>query len=238
MPHTEHHLEHAEHAQHAAHDPLDRKVAITMAIVAALLAVVAMLSHRGHTETLRLTTQANIKHTESSDLWAFFQATNIRSHEYKALIGMSEWLPTKPGADKKQQKFVKKLRDKVGEYEGKKEAKHAKEDKHAVASEAAAGHKAAGEEGTRKGGKLGKIQHKAEGLKEQAEELEEASHAVHKSVDWIDYGHLALDLALVLSTITLLTKQRGFWYIGMASAAVGAAVALVGVAGLLQQGHL
>ena len=42
----EEHLEHAEHAQHAAHNPFDRRVAMSMAIVAAVLACVAMLSHR------------------------------------------------------------------------------------------------------------------------------------------------------------------------------------------------
>src|SRR5438445_140893 len=51
---TEKHLEHAEHARHAAHDPFDRRVAMTMAIVAAVLACVTMLSHRSHNETLRL----------------------------------------------------------------------------------------------------------------------------------------------------------------------------------------
>ena len=32
---TEHHVEEAEHAAHAAHNPFDRKVALSMAIVAA-----------------------------------------------------------------------------------------------------------------------------------------------------------------------------------------------------------
>src|SRR4051812_34094187 len=64
---TEHHLEEAHHAEHARHDPFDRRVAMTMAIVAAALACVTMLSHRAHNETLKNT-------TEAANQWAYFQA--------------------------------------------------------------------------------------------------------------------------------------------------------------------
>src|SRR5262249_57195037 len=96
---TEHHLEHAEHVQHQAHDPFDRRVAMTMAIAAAVLAGVTMFSHRAHNETLRLLneaslleadagkvkteidtlhTKANIAHTKASDQWGYFQAKKNR----------------------------------------------------------------------------------------------------------------------------------------------------------------
>src|SRR5256885_8525131 len=71
---TEEHLEHAEHAQHPVQDPFYRQVAMTMAIVAAALACVTMLSHREHTETLRLQNEATIHHTQASDQWAYYQA--------------------------------------------------------------------------------------------------------------------------------------------------------------------
>ena len=44
-------MEHAEHAVHAAHDPFDRRVSMTIAIVAAALACITMLSHRAHNAT-------------------------------------------------------------------------------------------------------------------------------------------------------------------------------------------
>src|SRR5262245_51037989 len=81
----EEHLEHAEHAQHAehtVHDPFFRRVAMTMAIVAAVLACVTMLSHRAHTETLRLQNEATIHHTQASDQWAYFQAKKNREYIY------------------------------------------------------------------------------------------------------------------------------------------------------------
>src|SRR5215470_11681596 len=101
---TEHHLEHAEHAQHAAHDPFDRRVAFTMAVIAALLAVVTMLSHRAHNDTLllqaegnRLQTESNILHTQASDLWSYFQAKKNRQYLYEANADMLAVLATGPG---------------------------------------------------------------------------------------------------------------------------------------------
>src|SRR3954468_3408346 len=48
----EHQIEHAEHAVHASHDDFNRKVTMSIAIVAAVLACVTMLGHRAHNETL------------------------------------------------------------------------------------------------------------------------------------------------------------------------------------------
>src|SRR4051794_35048018 len=99
----EHTMEHAEHATHAAHNPFDRRVSMTIAIVAAVLACITMLSHRAHNSTLlyqaeanrllsvanhqlaevnRYQMAANIKHTQATDQWNFFQAKNIRNHQY------------------------------------------------------------------------------------------------------------------------------------------------------------
>src|SRR5262245_20972381 len=90
----EHHLESAEHAHHASLDPFDRRVAMTMAIIVAALACVTMLSHRAHNETLRLQAEANNKHTQASDDWNFYQAKNIRSHEFQAFL-LSDMLARK-----------------------------------------------------------------------------------------------------------------------------------------------
>src|SRR5947208_15414175 len=81
---TEEHLQRAEHAQHPVHDPFYRQVAMTMAIVAAVLGCVTMLSHREHTETLRLQNEATIHHTQASDQWAYYQAKKAREYSYDA----------------------------------------------------------------------------------------------------------------------------------------------------------
>ena len=70
----EQHMEHAEHAAHAAGDDFNRKVTMSIAIVAAVLACVTMLGHRAHNDTLRLQgealelqTKASIKSTETAN---------------------------------------------------------------------------------------------------------------------------------------------------------------------------
>src|ERR1700737_1020923 len=74
---TEHHLEEAEHAQHASRNPFDKRVAMTMAMVAAALACVTLLSHRAHSEFLG-------KKTEESDKWSHFQSKKNRGYMYDA----------------------------------------------------------------------------------------------------------------------------------------------------------
>ena len=62
--------EHAEHAQH----PFDKRVAGTMAIIAAALAVVSVLGHLFANEELLLQQKA-------SDEWAHYQAKSIRRYQ-------------------------------------------------------------------------------------------------------------------------------------------------------------
>lgn len=99
MSETEHHLEHAEHAQHAAHNPFDRRVTMTIAIIAAMLACVTLLSHRAHNLTLQLEIQANDSYTLASNKWNYFQAKKNRQYMYQAFIendkAMNEILPKK-----------------------------------------------------------------------------------------------------------------------------------------------
>jgi ABC-type nickel/cobalt efflux system permease component RcnA len=69
MPEAHEELEHAEHAEHAAGS--NKKIALIIAIMALFLAFSETLGKSANTEALN----ANIK---ASDLWAFFQAKNIR----------------------------------------------------------------------------------------------------------------------------------------------------------------
>jgi Domain of unknown function (DUF4337) len=61
-----------EHAQHA-HEPFDKTVAGTMAIIAALLAVVSVLGQHFQAEEL-------LDQQQASDQWAFYQAKDIRRY--------------------------------------------------------------------------------------------------------------------------------------------------------------
>jgi Domain of unknown function (DUF4337) len=61
-----------EHVHHA-HDPFDKTVAGTMAIIAALLAIVSVLGQHFQTEEL-------LNQQKASDQWAFYQAKDIRRY--------------------------------------------------------------------------------------------------------------------------------------------------------------
>src|SRR3954464_15383718 len=89
----EHQIEHAEHAAHAVHDEFNKRVTMSIAIVAAVLACVTMLGHRAHNETLRLQgealrhqTLANVKSTEAANKWAYYQSKNLFNFESKLML--------------------------------------------------------------------------------------------------------------------------------------------------------
>ena len=110
---TEHHVEEAEHAAHAAHNPFDRRVALSMAIVAAALASVTLLSHRSHNEV-------TVLKTEESDQWSYFQAKKNRGYMYGAdaelLEATSKEAPNSEAATKTE-KIIKKWKDNEKKYE-------------------------------------------------------------------------------------------------------------------------
>jgi hypothetical protein len=211
---TEHHLDHAEHAHHAALSPFDRKVATSMAIIAAVLAGVTLLSHRGHNDTLRLQTEANINHTRASDMWGFYQAKNIRNHEYQADLRLASFLQTAPGSEMARDEAVSFWSSQVEKYEGKN------------------GHTYAGDHG-----ELAEIKHEAEALQAEATAKEQESHRIHHSANWIDFGHLGLELSLVLCSVAVLTKVRGFWFAGLGVGVLALALSLFGIYAMCLMHH-
>src|SRR5208283_2497364 len=62
-----------EHAEHAK-EPFDKKVALTMAVIAALLAIVSVMGHI-------LSTEEVLSQQRASDQWAFYQAKDIRRYD-------------------------------------------------------------------------------------------------------------------------------------------------------------
>src|ERR1700675_1155437 len=62
-----------EHSEHAK-DPFDKRVAATMAILAATLAIVSVAGHIATTEELLLQQKA-------SDQWSYYQAKSIRRYQ-------------------------------------------------------------------------------------------------------------------------------------------------------------
>ena len=106
--------------------PFDRYVAMTMVIIAAVLAVITLLSHRIDGEVLslqvqaaNLRTEANIYHTRASDQWAYYQAKNIKSTEYQGFLAMLEALSKAPlTGNPKTVELEEDWGAKVRKYEG------------------------------------------------------------------------------------------------------------------------
>jgi hypothetical protein len=79
-----------EHAEHAR-EPFDRNVALTMAVIAAVMAIVSV---RGEI----LTTEELLNQQKASDQWAFYQAKDIRRYESDIARDMMAALSAGPAA--------------------------------------------------------------------------------------------------------------------------------------------
>jgi hypothetical protein len=87
------------HESEDAHDPRGQKVGVLAAMLAVLLAIVTIASHRAHTEGVLLKTEAN-------DLWAFYQSKRIKFHSLELGEQLVSVLgPNNPGASKAIEKF-------------------------------------------------------------------------------------------------------------------------------------
>jgi hypothetical protein len=182
---------------HGAEDPFDRRVAVTMAILAAFLAFVTMLDHNAHNQTLvlqgeanRLQTESNIFHTQASDAWGHFQAKNIRAYQTQANLGLVGLLQTAPSGT-----VVDEWKAQAKKYEG----------------------------------ELPKLQAEAETLVKKTEasaeaskaKLEESHHIHHRGLR-LDLAELAVELGLVICSISILSKRKSFWLSGIVCSVAGA----------------
>lgn len=68
-----------------------------------------------------------------------------------------------------------------------------------------------------------------EDVSEKAKELEAERDLAARKADRFDGGEALLEIGLVICSITLLAKNRGFWFAGMAIGAVGVITAVTGL---------
>ncbi len=151
-------------------------VSLTLSILAVLVAGVTLLGHRTHTEELLLQARA-------SDQWAFYQAKNIRRHNYEMFSDLLSIVKSE-NAEK-----VSVMREKY-----KKELERYSKDKEEIQSE--------------------------------ARSLENERDLQRRKADRFDAGEGLLQIALVISSITLLTRRRVFWQMGILVGLGGMVVAL------------
>ena len=165
-----------EHAEHAEHESSLRPVALTMTILAVLVAVTTVLGHRTHTEAVLMQDRA-------TDQWNYYQAHKIRANDTALTVDLLGVLAIadKDGA----KKLIAGYKDHLDKW-----AENLKEE-----------------------------QDKAEGLEKKVEEAE--ARAVR-----FDLGEALLEIGLVITSVTLLTRNRIYWYFGIVFSLGGIASAV------------
>ena len=204
------HIEQAEHSQHHATDPFNQRVAVSMAIVAACLACISMIGHRTHNEVLqlqgdanRLRTQAATAEVEMSNLFAWYQSKKLRQSQYEISANIVDLVFAE---DKDARaKLSKDWKEKAAAYDRGNDDKDNLPDLKERGAEA---------------------KKRAKEFKDEAREYSEKSERVHHQADRIDIGNLLAEVALVLCSITLLTKKKVYWYAGLVSAAIAVGLTL------------
>lgn len=63
----------------------------------------------------------------------------------------------------------------------------------------------------------------------EAQQLEHEVRSEERHGGWFDLGEALLEIGLVVCSITLLTRQRNYWYLGMSFGAAGIVAAVLGV---------
>jgi hypothetical protein len=164
-----------ENAEHGRENPSLAPISVTMAILAVCVAVVSLMGHRSHTEEL-------LTQNRATDQWAYYQAKNIRRHNYEMSLDLLALIEFK---DKEQ---AAKIRDKY----------QAEADRY--------------------------TKEQAE-IEEKAKDFENESARAQRKADRFDLGEVFLEIALVISSLALLSRKRVYWYMGIVSGVAGLGLA-------------
>ncbi len=167
-----------EQAERGSQDSALAPVSLTMAILAVLVATVSLLGHRTHTEEILLQNKA-------TNQWAYYQAKNIRRHNYELFLDLLSLDESKSNdrALKVKEKYQKQIE------------RYNQEQKE---------------------------------IEEKAGEFERETEHHQRKADRFDLGEVFIEIALVISSITLLTRKKAFWHLGIVLGIVGLAIAATG----------
>ena len=66
-------------------------------------------------------------------------------------------------------------------------------------------------------------------LKKEAEEFEAEVHLAEHRADYYDLGEALLEIGLGVSSVTLLTRSRFYWYLGIGASVIGVASVVWGL---------
>ncbi len=179
MPEATEAQELQEHAESAHEHPTMKPVSMTMAILAVLVASVALLGHRTHIEQVMAQSRAN-------DQWAYYQAKNIRRHNYELFLDLSSIAVTRDPAQ------TEKLREKYLQQ-------------------------------------LDRYRDEQKETEKEAHKLESEVVVAERKANRFNLGEVLLEIGLVITSITLLSGNRAYWYFGLIAGALGVVVAATGM---------
>jgi hypothetical protein len=168
-----------ERAEHARENPSMKPVSLTMAILAVLVATVALLGHRTHIEQVMAQSRAN-------DQWAYYQAKNIRRHNYELFLDLSSIATTRDPA------LAEKLREKYLQQ-------------------------------------LDRYRDEQKETQQEARKLEAEVVVAERKANRFNLGEVLLEIALVITSITLLSGNRAYWVFGLIAGAAGVVIAATGL---------
>jgi hypothetical protein len=168
-----------EQAEHAEHEKTLRPVALTMTILAVLVAVVTVLGHRTHTEAI-------LSQDRATDKWGEYQAQKIRSYNTTLTSDLMKVLPVTDKA------ATQKILDGYREHQAKWNDETSKES-------------------------------------DEAKDLEKDVEKAEARARRFDLGEVLLEIGLVITSITLLTRKRAYWFAGLGFSAAGIVAAVLGL---------
>lgn len=153
-----------EEQEQAVKSPSLRPVSFTMSVLAVLVAISTVLSHRTHTEAV-------LEQAKASDQWNEYQAKKIRLNETQLT---SDLLSTLAVHDDSAKKLIDGYKEHASKW--------------------------------------------ADDLKDEQDKAHEYEAEVRRSerkASRFDLGEALLEIGLVVTSITLLTRQRAYWYLGI-----------------------
>lgn len=155
------------------------RIALAISILAVLVAMVTVLSHRSHTEAVLMQSRAN-------DSWEAYQSRKLRAENLQVTVDLLTLQPINDAAAAKK---------KVDDYNS----------------------------------KIGKWTSKLTEDQDKAKELEGEVQTAEAKASRFDLGEALLQIAVVLSSITLLTRKNGYFFFGLTLGLVGLVVAVLGL---------
>ena len=243
--------EQTEHAHHTG----QKSIGLTTAVTAVLLAVATLLSHRAHTEEIKLQTKVN-------DQWSFYQAKHQRAHDYgkdaeiesaagnhdlaveflKVAVDEECGAPVENGCQApraKQSPILKKLMAELNTpSEHTEKAEKAPDAGKAGAAKSEPSISEAKSEPA-KGGASGEhatpakegaaTREGAVKVQERARDMEKETDVITRRADHYDTAELFLEVSIVLCSIALLAENKLYWRLSFVSTAVGIAVSIYGL---------